>query len=180
MSVALLATLGIGVANQIYGSYEQAQKDRELDALLQDRASALEGSRGDISTYFDELLKMSEQGFDLRQQSSFQKFSEKSLDIQTESDMRANKVGFASSGVSDAVTQKQLGRSRSGLEGTLQGLSLEEESDILGIEKGRTDRFAQLENELFNIETTRSQLDTGTTLGDVLAGPVNIVKNLFG
>ena len=179
MSLAL-AALGIGVANQIYGSYEQAQKDRELDALLQDRASELEGSRGDISTYFDELLKMSEQGFDLRQQSSFQKFSEKSLDIQTESDALQNKVGFASSEPVKASFERKSDRVRGGLEDTLKGLELEEKGDVLGIENNRTDRFAQLEYELFNIETTRSQLDTGTTLGDVLAGPVNIVKNLFG
>jgi len=168
MSVAL-AALVLGVGSALYGNISGAKKDRELNNLLEDQKSRLEGSRGDISTYFDSLLDMSESGFNLREQSAFEQFNSKSLDIQSESERREGKTGFASSEVANAVGDRQLRTNRAGLESTLSGLGFQEEGDIMGIEKSRTDRMAQLDTDLFNINTTQSQLETE-----------NIFQKLFG
>jgi len=168
-TTVLAAAAAASVASQLFGSAKQGKKDRELDSLLADRRKELEGSRGDIGTYFDELLAASNQGFDLKKDSAFDKFRDNSLDIQTEGDLVAGKTGFSSSNVATSKTDRQLERSDAGLAETLAGLGQQQESDTLGIETGRTDAYSQLDSDIFNIDTARSGLDTD-----------NFLNKLFG
>jgi len=166
-AIIALASLGLDIGNQLISSRDQANKDKKLDRLLSDKQNELQSSRGDINTYFDELQKQSEQGFNLGTQTAFDEFRQRSLDIKSESEATKSKTNFSGSGIEDTVFSNKSDINSTGLERTLANLALKQDSAEFGIEKGRTDRFSQLESDIFNIKTTRNSLDTSSFLGNL-------------
>jgi len=168
MPIGTAIALGSLVANiggQLVGDRDQANKDKELEKLLNERRSQVAGSRGDIGTYFDELLAANDKGFNLREQSAYDEFRQKSFDIQTVQDSTEVKSNFNDSGIVNATFDRKNNALAGGLENTLKGLGLQQDSSDLNIETNRTDRLSQLDTELFNIDTSKSQLDTSSLLG---------------
>jgi len=166
MPVATIAA-GATLLKMGYDAFSGAGRDKSARKAINKQKKFLKGQIPSVQAFYEDLRGLTTEGFDLNKKSLTEDFINQSTDIRQESEVLAGQTGLASSGTVESKRESALDRNRGGFESSLDKLQFGMKSSLVDIEQSEVERLNQIQNQIYTLDTAKSQYGSGNSFGDI-------------